>query len=90
MTSFVNTPHSDLVNENGKSWVLVGSPKDGQEHSGSLSSCQADFRRPNDASCRVRPPNLSGAPPTDIFDDQLLGVSVLAVSKDGSNTEVIL
>ena len=88
MTSFLTT-HSDLVNKNGKSWVLVGSPKDGQKPTGSLSSCQVDFARPRDISCQVRPPNLSGAPEGDIFDDQLLGVSVLTVSRSGANTEVI-
>ncbi len=88
MTSFL-TAQSDLVNKNGKSWVLVGSPKDGQKPSGSLSSCQVDFAKPRDISCQVRPPNLNGASKDDNFDDQLLGVSVLAVSPSGGNTEVI-
>ena len=79
----------DIVKENGKSWVLVGAPKDGDKPTGSLNSCSLDFQT-SDSKCQVQAPNLSGAPKDDTFDDQLLGVSVLSVAPSGGDTEVVL
>lgn len=80
----------DIAKENGKSWVLVGAPKDGDKPTGSLSSCPLDFQSSSkDQTCQVQAPNLSGAPKDDSFEDQLLGVSVLAVAPSGGKTEVL-
>ena len=69
--------------------MFSGAPKDtlsSQTPRGSLSACPIS---PNDLTspsvdCNIRPPNLDSNPfPGDTFDDQMMGVSVLAVDNGG-------
>ena len=47
---------------------------------GSVSACELSMEAgaPSEVKCELRPPDLSGAPPGDTFEDQMMGVSVLA------------
>ena len=44
----------DLANADGRRWVLVGSPKDGDKMVGSLTSCSVDFGQNDKTDCQVR------------------------------------
>ena len=60
---------------------------------GSVSACElsmeANAALKSDVTCELRPPDLSGAPLTgDTFEDQMMGVSVLA-TEDGQKVGLV-
>ena len=70
----------DFIQDNsGKSWLFVGAPKDFDSNlrnkSGTVNACPLNDLR-SDLKCSVRFPELRNANENEIFDDQLLGVSV--------------
>ena len=75
-----------LEDNSGYPWLFVGAPKDFdsslQSKSGTLNACSLTDLRSN-LKCSVRFPELKNANENEIFDDQLLGVSVTATEKVG-------
>ena len=49
-------------------------------------SMEADTRN---ANCEQRPPDLTDAPPGDSFEDQMMGISVLA-TENGQKVQSLL
>ena len=70
----------DFIQDNfGTPWLFVGAPKDYdsnlQNKSGTVNACPLNDLR-GDLKCSVRFPQLQNANENEIFDDQLLGVTV--------------
>ena len=70
----------DFIQDNfGTPWLFVGAPKDYDANlrnkSGTVNACPLNDLR-GDLKCSVRFPQLQNANENEIFDDQLLGVTV--------------
>ena len=74
------------VIKSGDISVLVGAPKDGAGGSFSVCSLDSNLNGNGNAECRIRNPDLSSADPNDSFDDQMLGISVLGMLEEKSNS----